>query len=73
MMQFFPVESFVIFGGSALAFEIRIDRLSHIHSLSFEKKAEVAVLSRQLTLPILSFKVVDSLDMTSEIRCFLRQ
>ena len=43
MMQFFPVEGFVLYGGSALAFEIRIARLSHTHSLSFEKKAEVAV------------------------------
>ena len=51
MMQFFPVEGFVLYGGSALAFEIRIDRLSHTHSLSFEKKAEVAVYHGSLRYP----------------------
>ena len=47
------------------------DRSSLTHSLPLLwKESWGCCLSRQLTLPILSFKVVDSLDMTSGIRCF---
>ena len=54
-----------------MAFEIRIDRLSHTHSLSLEKKAEVAVYHGSLLYPwIFSFKVIDSLDKTSGIMGF---
>ena len=47
------------------------DRSSLRHPLPLLwKESWGCCLSRQLTLPMLSFKVVDSLDMTSGIRCF---